>query len=60
MIAPVPRRILVSLAIVLGVGLFVVANVHLVRVSLASQPECVPHLKAPGENGRFRAARSSC
>jgi hypothetical protein len=57
---PAPRRLLVGLAIVLGLGLFVGANVHLVRVSLASQPDCVPHLKAPGEDGRFRAARSSC
>ena len=39
----------------------VVANVHLVHVSIASQPDCVPHLKAPDGSGTtYRAAKSSC
>jgi hypothetical protein len=43
------------------VALVAVANVHLVYVSLASQPACVPHLKAPDESGAgFRAAKSAC
>jgi hypothetical protein len=43
------------------VALMVVANTHLVYVSLATQPECVPHLKAPDESGvTFRAAKSAC
>ena len=42
-------------------AVFTVANVHLVRVALATQPDCVPHLKAPDPGGTgFRAARSSC
>ena len=48
----------------IGVGILAVvtfANTHLVLVSLASQPDCVPHLKAPDEGGKsFRAAKSAC
>lgn len=40
--------------------LLAAANAHLVYVALASQPDCVPHLKNAGERGTFRAARSSC
>jgi len=49
-----------------GIGLAIaalmaVANTHLVYVALATQPECVPHLKAPDGNGAtFRAAKSAC
>jgi hypothetical protein len=43
------------------VALMAVANSHLVYVSLATQPECVPHLKAPDESGAiYRAAKSAC
>jgi hypothetical protein len=43
------------------VAVFAAANTHLVWVSLASQPECVPHLKEPdGSGAAFRAAKSSC
>jgi hypothetical protein len=43
------------------VALVAVANTHLVYVSLATQPECVPHLKAPDESvAAFRAAKSAC
>ena len=48
----------------IGVGIVVVfsaANAHLVYVSLASQPECVPHLKTADESDTaLRAAKSAC
>jgi hypothetical protein len=48
----------IALAIV---TLMAVANTHLVYVSLATQPECVPHLKAPDESrNALRAAKSAC
>ena len=45
--------------------LLVVANAHLVYVAVASQPDCVAHIKAPekartAEGVAYRAARSSC
>jgi hypothetical protein len=54
------KRLLASVVMIVGLGLLAAANVHLVRISFVSQPDCVPHLKTPGENGRFRAAQSSC
>ncbi|MDG4892487.1 hypothetical protein P9272_02605 [Mesorhizobium sp. WSM4976] len=54
------RRVMVGFAVVVGLGIFAAANVHLVRTSFVSQPDCVPHLKTPGKNGQFRAAQSSC
>lgn len=60
---PLGRRgritlVAIGLAIV---ATFTVANAHLVLVSLASQPDCVPHLKAPDGSGTaYRAARSAC
>lgn len=43
------------------ISVFAVANAHLVYVSLASQPACVPHLKAAEDGaGTFRAAKSAC
>ena len=46
-------------AIVLAV--FVGANAHLIAVAVSSQPDCVPHLKAPEEGAaQYRAAKSSC
>ncbi|MGE3290822.1 MAG: hypothetical protein AB7I59_20375 [Geminicoccaceae bacterium] len=54
------RRLVVVLAILAGIGLVAVANAHLVWTSMRSQPDCVPHLKAPGQDGGFRAAQSSC
>ena len=42
-------------------AVFVAANAHLVYVSLASQPACVPHQKASDDSGAtFRAAKSAC
>jgi hypothetical protein len=60
---PLSRRGRLTLA---GIGLSIVAlmavaNVHLVYVSLATQPECVPHLKMPDEGAAaYRAAKSAC
>ena len=43
------------------VAILVAANAHLIAVSFSSQPDCVPHLKAPAEGAaQFRAAMSSC
>lgn len=40
---------------------FLGANIHLVYVSVSSQPECVVHEKTLSEiNGMYRAAKSSC
>lgn len=61
--APLGRRgRLVGVVIAVGlVALVAVGNAHLVYVALASQPPCVPHLKAPDEGGAgLRAAKSSC
>jgi hypothetical protein len=48
--------------LIVGMGLTVLiaANAHLVYVAFVSQPDCVPHTKAMGEDGAFRAARSAC
>ena len=54
------RIVAISLALV-ALAVFVGANVHLIAVSFSSQPDCVPHLKAPQEGAaQFRAAKSSC
>ncbi|MGP1358861.1 hypothetical protein [Roseicyclus sp.] len=44
------------------VALLAVANVHLVTVSLSSDPGCVAHRTEPGDAdaGTLRAARSDC
>lgn len=56
-----PRsRLVVALAVTAGIGIVVAANAHLVWTSLRTQPDCVAHLKEPGQDGRFRAAQSSC
>ena len=45
----------------IAIAVFVGANAHLIYVSVSSQPECVPHLKAPGEGAaQYRAAMPSC
>lgn len=37
------------------------ANAHLVYVAVASQPDCVTHLKEAGtQAGAYRAAKSAC
>lgn len=54
------RRVMVGLAVLAGIGIFAGANAHLLWTSMRSQPDCVPHLEAPGQDGQFRAAKSSC
>ena len=53
-------RLLVWVLVPLAILLFAAANIHLVYVAVTSQPDCVPHLKDPGGDGQFRAARSAC
>lgn len=56
------RRTLVIGTVIVATLIVILANVHLVYVSMQSQPECVAHLK-PGTgdaNGAYSAARSSC
>lgn len=54
-------RILALGAVAVGVAVLIGANAHLVYVSFASQPACVPHLKLPQEGAAtYRAAKSSC
>jgi hypothetical protein len=43
-----------------GVLLFVGANVHLVYVAVASQPDCVLPAKGSGETVKFQAAKPAC
>jgi hypothetical protein len=45
----------------IAVAVFVGANAHLIAVAFSSQPDCVPHLEAPGAGAsQYRAAVSSC
>jgi len=53
------RRLSLGL-VVGGTVVFVAANGHLVYTALTSQPDCVPHMKSPGSDGTYRAARSAC
>lgn len=54
------RWLWIALAIAIT-AVVAAANIHLVHVSIASQPGCVPHLKAPDDSGTtYRAAKSSC
>lgn len=50
------------LGVIVGaLGVFAVANAHLVYVSFQSEPACVDHRKAPGPTaGAYRAAKSAC
>lgn len=57
---PGSRRFWIVLAVAIT-AVVVAANIHLVHVSIASQPACVPHLKVPDGSGTtYRAAKSSC
>lgn len=51
------RAIAVAIAVV---ALFIAANTHLIAVSFLSQPDCVPHLKSPGDGEGYQASGSSC
>jgi hypothetical protein len=54
------RRWWIVFGIIAGLCLLLGANAHFVYVAFSSQPDCVDHLKAPGETGTFRAANSAC
>lgn len=58
----VSRRTLVIGATIAALLLLVFANVHLVYVSMLSQPDCVAHLKPGlgGDGSVHSAAESSC
>ena len=58
----VSHRSLVIGGVAAAAALVVLANVHLVYVSVQSQPECVAHVKpgTRGDSGAWSAARSSC
>jgi hypothetical protein len=58
--ATLRNRLAIALIVLLGVGVVVMANIHLVYVAFASQPECVVHLKDPGPSGTYAAAKSAC
>ena len=55
-------RIVALVLVAVGLALVAAANVHLVYVSFASQADCVPHLKEPGDPAKnsYAAASSSC
>lgn len=58
---PGRQRLLAILAAVAVLAVVVAANAHLLQVSFASQPDCVPHLKSPDGSGTsFRAAKPAC
>jgi hypothetical protein len=60
MTAALRTKLIVGLAVFAGLMLLAAANTHLVYVAFTSQPDCVSHLKAPGEAGTYRAADSAC
>lgn len=55
-------RTVALVLVTVGLVLVAAANVHLVYVSFASQADCVPHLKEPGDPAKnsYAAASSSC
>ena len=53
-------RSLTVTGVVAGILVLAAANVHLVYVALASQPDCVAHVKNDGADGTYRAAKPSC
>ena len=64
--AHIPRRrsragIAALVLVAAGISGFAAANVHLVYVSVMSQPDCVPHARAgTATEDVYKAARSSC
>lgn len=57
------RKASVWLAVGLGLLVLVIANGHLVYVSITSEPACVDHVRQgdpDNAQGRFRAAKSAC
>ena len=58
----VSRRMIVICAAAVALMILVLANAHLVYVSMQSRPDCIAHLKpgTGGESGVYSAAQSSC
>lgn len=58
----VSRRTLAVGGAIAAALLVLLANAHLVYVSVKSQPDCIAHLKpgAHGESGAYSAAKSAC
>ena len=58
----VSRRALAIGGAIVAALLVLLANAHLVYVSVKSQPDCVVHLKpgAHDASGAYSAAKSSC
>lgn len=54
------RNWIAWLLVPIGLLVFAGANAHLVYVAFQSQPDCVEHMKAPGEGNGYRAAKSAC
>jgi len=52
-------RLRIWILIGAALAIFAGANIHLLYVSLSSQPACVPHAKTSGGAG-FVAAKSAC
>lgn len=60
---PSKTKYAIWLAVSAGLLLVAAANYHLVYVAIASQPDCVEHVRAgqgSAERGQFAAAKSSC
>ncbi|SFC89995.1 hypothetical protein [Devosia psychrophila] len=51
---------LLTLIVVVGVVVLLVANAHLLYVAFSSQPACVTHIDGEGQPGTYRAAKSAC
>ena len=61
--APTQRRSRTTLWLLTAAAIaaLIAANAHLVYVAIASQPDCVAHIRqGEGATSRFSAAQSSC
>jgi hypothetical protein len=52
-------RLRIWILVVVALGVFAGANIHLLYVAMRSQPACVPHAREAGGAG-FMAAKSAC
>jgi hypothetical protein len=58
-----PKRTVIWLLVGFGLIVLCAANAHLVYVAVATQPDCVSHLRSgegKAERGSFSAAKSAC
>ena len=58
MTARIKWRIMALMLAAVTLTIFIAANAHLFYVAASSQPDCVPHVKEPGN--ALQAATSSC